>query len=86
MAAGVLGGSRVTFVRSEVASTQAAGGVPGSIVAVRPDALDVAASPGVVRLTDLQPEGRRAMAVRAFLGSRTVSAGDRFEPLPLTAP
>jgi len=86
MAAALLGGSRVAFVRSEVASTEPAGTTPGAIVSVRADALDVAASPGVVRITELQPEGRRAMPVRAFLGGRAVSTGDRFDALPIAAP
>jgi methionyl-tRNA formyltransferase len=82
MAAGMLAGARISLVRSEIASTQPAGASPGSIVAVRPDALDVAVHPGVVRITELQPEGRRAMPVRAFLGGRAVSVGATFEPLP----
>jgi methionyl-tRNA formyltransferase len=86
MAAAMFGGSRVAFVRSEVASTEPAGTTPGAIVSVRADALDVAASPGVVRITELQPEGRRAMPVRAFLGGRAVSTGDRFDALPIAAP
>ena len=86
MAAAMLGGSRVAFVRSEVASTQPAGATPGAIVAVLPDALDVAAAPGVVRITEIQPEGRRAMPVRAFLGGRAISTGGRFDALPIAAP
>ncbi|HET9267183.1 MAG TPA: hypothetical protein VFO31_03430, partial [Vicinamibacterales bacterium] len=72
--------------RSEVASAEPAAAPAGAIVAVKADALDVAADPGVVRITELQPEGRRAMPVRAFLGGRAVSTGDRFDPLPLAAP
>jgi methionyl-tRNA formyltransferase len=83
MAAAMLGGTRIAFVRSEVASTQPAGAAPGSVVGVHADAIDVAAGPGVVRITELQPEGRRAMAVRAFLGGRAIAVGDRFDPLPL---
>jgi methionyl-tRNA formyltransferase len=86
MAAGVLDGTRVAFVRSSVASAEASGAAPGSVVAVRGDALEVAAGPGVVRITEIQPEGRRAMPVRAFLGGRTVSVGSRFDPLPPAAP
>jgi methionyl-tRNA formyltransferase len=86
MAASILEGGRIAFVRSEVASEQPAMADPGTVVAVHPDALDVAARPGVVRITELQPEGRRAMPVRAFLGGRSVAAGGRFEPLPQPAP
>ncbi len=86
MAAALLGGTRVAFVRSEVASRQPAGEAPGTVVAVHADAIDVAANPGVVRVIELQPEGRRAMAVRAFLGGRAVSTGDRFDSLPIAAP
>ena len=86
MAVATLAGARVAFLRSEVISSAASGSAPGTIVAVQPDALDVAANPGTVRITELQPEGRRAMPVRAFLGGRAISPGDRFEPLPLAAP
>ena len=86
MAAALLGGSRIAFVRSEVASTQPASAPPDTIVAVQPNALEVATNPGIVRVPWLQPEGRRAMPVRAFLGGRAVTTGDRFASLPIAAP
>ena len=83
MAAARLGDERVAFVRSEVSSAPATGAAPGTIVSVLPDALEVATNPGAVRVLEIQPEGRRSMPVRAFLGSRTVAAGDRCAPIDL---
>ena len=34
--------------------------------------------PGVVRLLELQPEGRRIMTVREFHNGARVAIGDRF--------
>ncbi len=84
MAAALLGGHRIAFLRSEVASAAPTTIAAGTISEVRPDAIDVACEPGVVRITEIQPEARRAMPVRAFLGGRPVIAGDRFAPLPVS--
>jgi methionyl-tRNA formyltransferase len=73
-----LGDRRLALVRSSVEDRHAHAG-PGTIVAVDPDGLLVAARPGVVRITELQPEGRRRMAVRDFLNGQTVREGDRLE-------
>ncbi len=86
MAGALLGDRRVFFVRSEVGPAAPAGPAPGTIVSVTADALDVAAFPGIVRITEIQPEGRRPMTTRAFLGGRQVVAGDRFALLPLAGP
>ncbi len=86
MAGAVLHGHRVHFLRSAVASTEVASASSGTIVAIEPDALVIAARPGAVRITEVQPEGRRAMTVRAFLGGRHVAVGDRLAPLPVDGP
>lgn len=83
MAGALLGDKRVFFVRSEVGADAPADAEPGTVIAVTTDALVVAALPGTVRITEIQPEGRRSMTTRAFLGGRHVVAGDRFELLPL---
>ena len=82
MAGARLGGRLVFFVRSDVQSPTPADAPPGTIVAVLPDAIEVAAALGTIRVLVIQPEGRRAMTVRAFLGGRPVVAGERFESLP----
>lgn len=54
---------------------------PGTIVEATGDRLDVVAGAGeVIRILQLQPEGRRVMTAREFLAGRAVAAGDLFRP------
>lgn len=54
---------------------------PGTIVAAAGDMLTVAAGDHrLIRIVEIQPEGRRAMTARDFLAGRTVSAGTRLLP------
>jgi methionyl-tRNA formyltransferase len=82
MAAAMLQGRRLLLTRAEVADAAASAGEPGVIVEVDGDAVVVAASPGLVRIREVKPEGRPPMPVRAFLNGRRVAAGERFEALP----
>jgi methionyl-tRNA formyltransferase len=53
----------------------------GSIVAASGDRLDVAAGDGrVVRILQIQPEGKRIMTAREFLAGHKPRPGARFEP------
>jgi methionyl-tRNA formyltransferase len=55
--------------------------VPGTIVEAAGDRLEVVAGDGeVLRILQLQPEGRRVMTAREFLAGRAVRAGDLFRP------
>jgi methionyl-tRNA formyltransferase len=55
--------------------------VPGTIVEAAGDRLEVATGDGeVLRILQLQPEGRRVMTAREFLAGRAVQAGDLFRP------
>lgn len=81
LAAARLRDRRVLFLRSEVASIADGGGVPGQILSVAPD-LIVAASPGQVRIQELQVEGRQKITSADFVHGYRVVPGDRFEPLP----
>ena len=55
--------------------------VPGTIVEAAGDRLRVVAGDGeVLRVLQLQPEGRRVMTAREFLAGRAVQAGDQFRP------
>ena len=55
---------------------------PGTILKANADGLLVAASSGAVRLIEVQPEGKAAMPVAAFLNGHRVRAGDRFVSVP----
>ncbi len=81
LAAATLHGRRLRLTASAVAGEPPSPAAPGTVVAVPGDALVVATSPGTVRLTRVQPEGRPVMAVRDFLNGRRVVAGERFAPL-----
>jgi len=55
--------------------------VPGTIVEATGDRLQVVAGDGeVLRILQLQPEGRRVMTAREFLAGRAVQAGDLLRP------
>src|SRR5262245_62073148 len=54
--------------------------VPGTIVTIARDAIEVVTGSGRILITELQPEGRRAMAVRDFLAGRPVQPGAKFGP------
>ena len=85
LAAAVLHARRVLLLRSAVDAGDA-GTPPGVVAGVTPDAIAVGTGSGTLRLLEIQPEGRAAMPVRAFLSGHRVVAGDRFTPVPVTGP
>jgi methionyl-tRNA formyltransferase len=58
------------------APTQAAS---GTVLEVHAQGIDVAASPGIIRLVQVQPSGKAAMEARAFANGYSVTQGVRFE-------
>jgi methionyl-tRNA formyltransferase len=72
-----LQGSRLILLRS-VASVAAAGAPPGTLLAAGGSELQVATGAGVVKLTEVQVEGKRPMNVQDFLAGHRLRAGDRF--------
>jgi len=59
---------------------------PGTVVAVEPDRLLVAAGEGLVGITSLQPAGKKMLPVRAFLCGYRIRPGDRLGPAPEEQP
>ncbi|MBI2174438.1 MAG: methionyl-tRNA formyltransferase [Candidatus Omnitrophica bacterium] len=53
---------------------------PGTVIALEPEGLLVAAGTEVVRITELQLAGSRRMSVRDFLAGHQLKVGDRFDP------
>jgi len=51
---------------------------PGTIVGVAAAGVDVACGTGILRVTEVQPAGGRAMPAHAFAVGRRVGPGDRF--------
>lgn len=70
---------RVIFRRSRW-TPQVSAEAPGTIVEAAGDRLAVAAGSGIVELTEIQPEGRRPMAIRDFLAGHPIAPGARFRP------
>ncbi|MCC7008913.1 MAG: methionyl-tRNA formyltransferase [Acidobacteria bacterium] len=82
MATVMLHGRRLRIVGSSIGHEDPSDASPGTVVKVTPDAFEVAAAAGTVRVTTVQPEGKTPMSVRQFLLGHTLSAGDRLDPVP----
>ena len=72
-----LAGRRLLIRRTAVASDEPAGVEPGAVLAADGDRFELAASPGAVRVLEVQPEGRAPMPARAFLNGHRVAVGAR---------
>jgi methionyl-tRNA formyltransferase len=73
-----LGGRRLILLRSAIDGGTAVGG-PGTIAEAAGDRLTVNTGDGVLRLLQLQPEGKRALTAREFLAGRTIDPAARFD-------
>ena len=77
-----LGDTRLLIQRTDARAEAAAdtGGMPaGAVVSASAGGIDVLCGDGrLLRLLEVQPEGRRAMTVRDFLAGHRVRPGDRF--------
>ena len=73
-----LNGRRMSLIRSEVEHENLLEAEPGAVVFRDADTISVACRPGVLRLLEVQPEGRRIMTLREFQNGARVSIGDRF--------
>ena len=75
-----LDGQRIIVRRTTLTPDAPAGNAgPGTVVGVGRDGLTVATGGGTVTILELQPEGRRPMAVREFIAGRPVAIGARFQ-------
>jgi len=71
-------GRRLLVRQSMVGSRNEQNAVPGTVISATHDELLIAAQPGSVGIIEIQPEGRRAMAVKDFLNGTRLTIGDRF--------
>jgi methionyl-tRNA formyltransferase len=85
VAASMLHDKRLLLRASAVDSFEPAHPRPGEIVSIEADALIVGTGAGLLRLLEVQSEGRPASSVRDFLNGHRVAPGDRFAPLPVSA-
>ena len=85
LASSWVGGARLLLLRSRPAeaSAEAAAVAPGTVLSAGSGRLLVAcASQTALELLDVQPEGRRPMAVRDFLAGHRLTPGERFSTGP----
>jgi methionyl-tRNA formyltransferase len=84
LAAAIVEGKRIAFLQSSVADTTVHSTLPGTVLSAGAAGLVVACGPGAVCITEVLPEGRRAMPVAAFLNGTPVAPGSLIHPLPST--
>lgn len=77
MASTTMGGARVLIHRTGVAG-MAAKAISGTILEADGDTLAVATGEDLIRILQVQPEGRRAMTAREFLSGHRVVPGLRL--------
>ena len=68
---------RLGIIRAEPA--EADQGLPGLITAVGDMFFDVRCSPGALRITEVKPEGRKAMSVHDYLLGTDLEKGERLQ-------
>ena len=76
-----LGGKRLILLQSCV-TTHRSEAPPGTIVTARGDELDVATGDGLLRIVELQVEGKKPMRVRDFLAGHPLPTGLRLSSTP----
>jgi len=74
---------RLQLLGSEVAHDRPADRPPGTVTEVTHAGLTIAAGPGAVRLTRVQPEGRGPMSIRDFLAGHRIEPGEQLDPIPI---
>jgi methionyl-tRNA formyltransferase len=76
-----LDGRRLILLRSTVSPARSPAAA-GSVVAAQGDELSVATASGILRIVELQAEGKRPVTAREFLAGHRVEAGSRFTTAP----
>jgi len=69
-------GTRLIVLRSAVATAGASPTIPGTILRVTSEAIQVATGDGELAILDVQPEGRRAMRAHDFLLGHRLATGE----------
>lgn len=72
-----LGGTALRLWASEMGPTDTGGAAPGTILAATGVGIDVATGRGALRITRMQPPGKRPMTAAEFLASRRLE-GETF--------
>jgi methionyl-tRNA formyltransferase len=72
-------GSQMLKVWAAQALAQACDAAPGTVLAVRPEGIDVATGQGMLRLTELQRPGGKRLPCAEFLRGHALAAGTRLQ-------
>jgi methionyl-tRNA formyltransferase len=73
-----LDGRRVKVHRTRIAASDGTHAAPGTVLAADEHGIVVACAPGVLRLEELQLEGKKRMDAAAFLAGHPLAPGARF--------
>ena len=73
-----LGGRLLKVQGAEALPAGSPDAAPGTVIASGPAGIDVACGTGALRLTRVQPEGRRPMDAAAYLAGRPLAPGTRL--------
>ena len=85
LAAGLIDGRRVAFLMSKVMYIPS-DHEPGTVLDADRDGIIVACASDAVRITEVKPDGRRAMSVRDYLNGVSMDATTHIMPLPPMSP
>jgi methionyl-tRNA formyltransferase len=86
-ASSLLGGETIKFWQAAVLNLpRPADAVPGQVLAVGPEGVDICAADGVLRVSRLQKAGGKALDAADFLRGFDIQPGARFSPLQPPAP
>ena len=69
---------RVVIEKSAILQLAGSKGEAGAVLAAGPEGIDVATAPGVVRVLELLPAGKRKMTAADFVNGHRVEPGTRF--------
>ncbi|MEW5852018.1 MAG: methionyl-tRNA formyltransferase [Myxococcota bacterium] len=72
-------GETLKIHRAQVVTVEGEPGVPGTVIAMGPDFLDVACAQDALRLLEVQPPGKRRMGTGDFMRGARLRVGDSFQ-------
>lgn len=83
LAVAMVEGRRIAFLKGAVGDAAPTAAPPGVVLEAGEDGLVIACGEGVIRITDVRPEGRRAMPAAAYLRGTPVRVGAMVSTLPV---
>lgn len=72
-------GKLIKLYRAKVVDAAFANAEPGTILTAQGDRLEIACQPGIVRILELQREGKKMLSTGEFLRGQHLKAGEKFE-------